>query len=92
MVIHVGEQQPHRHYRAVNRVFRLVVYGRINVYVSPAGLKSSCRPFWASRPRISCIAPPNEDELRLTIDRALSHVGLRRENAFLRAELAVGGM
>ena len=76
----------------MNRVFRLVVYGRINVYVSPAGLKSSCRPFWASRPRISCIAPPNEDELRLTIDRALSHVGLRRENAFLRAELAVGGM
>ncbi|MFT5474450.1 MAG: DNA-binding NtrC family response regulator, partial [Kiritimatiellia bacterium] len=38
------------------------------------------------------VKPPNEDELRLTIDRALRHAGLRRENAFLRAELAAGGM
>ena len=38
------------------------------------------------------VKPPNEEELKLTIDRALEHAGLRRENAFLRAELASGGM
>jgi len=38
------------------------------------------------------IKPPDEDEFRLTIERALEHSRLHRENQFLRAELAAGGM
>lgn len=36
--------------------------------------------------------PPDEEELRLTLERALDHSRLQRENEFLRAELAAGGM
>jgi DNA-binding NtrC family response regulator len=36
--------------------------------------------------------PPDEAELRLTVDRALEHSRLLRENEFLRAEMAAGGM
>lgn len=36
--------------------------------------------------------PPDETELQVTIERALEHSRLRRENIFLRAELAAGGM
>ena len=38
------------------------------------------------------IKPPNEDEFKLIVDRALEHSRLRRENAYLRAELAAGGL
>jgi DNA-binding NtrC family response regulator len=38
------------------------------------------------------VKPPDIDELRLTVGRALEHSRLRRENRFLRAELAAGGM
>jgi len=38
------------------------------------------------------VKPPDVDELRLTVERALEHSRLRRENRFLRAELAAGGM
>lgn len=38
------------------------------------------------------IKPPDESELRLTVERALEHSRLRRENEFLRAELSAGGM
>lgn len=36
--------------------------------------------------------PPDPDDLRLTIERAIEHGRLHRENKFLRAELRVGGM
>ncbi|MEM7394652.1 MAG: sigma-54 dependent transcriptional regulator, partial [Verrucomicrobiota bacterium] len=35
--------------------------------------------------------PPDEDDLKLTVERAMEHARLRRENEFLRAELAAGG-
>jgi len=38
------------------------------------------------------IKPPDEDEFRLVLERALEHSRLRRENAFLRAELGAGGL
>ena len=38
------------------------------------------------------VKPPEEEEFRLTLERALEHSRLRRENAFLRAQLAAGGM
>lgn len=38
------------------------------------------------------VKPPDEEELKLTISRALAHADLRRENAFLRAEMASRGM
>ena len=38
------------------------------------------------------VKPPDEDEFRLTIERALEHSRLHRENRFLRAELSAGGM
>ncbi len=38
------------------------------------------------------VKPPNADELRLTVGRALEHSRLQSENRFLRAELAAGGM
>ena len=38
------------------------------------------------------LKPPDAEEFRLTVERALEHGRLRRENAFLRAELAAGGM
>jgi len=38
------------------------------------------------------VKPPDEDELRMTIERGLEHARLHRENEFLRAELAAGGM
>ena len=38
------------------------------------------------------IKPPNEDEFKLIVARALEHSRLRRENAYLRAELAAGGL
>jgi len=39
-----------------------------------------------------CLKPADEDELRLAVERAIEHARLRRENAFLRAELSAGGM
>jgi DNA-binding NtrC family response regulator len=38
------------------------------------------------------IKPPEEEEFKLTIERALEHSRLWRENQFLRAELEAGGM
>jgi len=38
------------------------------------------------------IKPPAADEFKLTIERALEHSRLWRENQFLRAELEAGGM
>lgn len=38
------------------------------------------------------IKPPEETEFRLTVERAIEHGRLRRENEFLRTELAAGGM
>ena len=38
------------------------------------------------------VKPPDPDELRLTVARALEHSRLQRENRFFRAELAAGGM
>ena len=37
------------------------------------------------------VKPPDEDEFRLTIERALEHGRLRRENTVMRAQLAAGG-
>jgi len=37
------------------------------------------------------LKPPDEEELRVAIDRALEHGRLRRENAFLQAQLSVDG-
>ncbi len=37
------------------------------------------------------LKPPDPDEFRLVLERALEHARLRRENAFLRAELSAGG-
>ncbi len=37
------------------------------------------------------VKPPDEEEFRLTLERALEHAHLRRENRFLRAEIAAGG-
>ncbi len=38
------------------------------------------------------VKPPDDEEFRLAIERALEVGRLKRENAFLRAELAAGGM
>ena len=38
------------------------------------------------------VKPPDPDEFKLIVDRALEHSRLRRENASLRAELAAGGL
>ncbi len=38
------------------------------------------------------VKPPDEEEFRLTIERAIDYSRLHRENAFLRAEMAAGGM
>ncbi len=38
------------------------------------------------------IKPPDVSEFRMVLERALEHSRLRRENAFLRAELAAGGL
>jgi len=38
------------------------------------------------------VKPPDPDEFKLTLERAMEHSRLRRENEFLRAELAAGGM
>ena len=38
------------------------------------------------------VKPPDEEEFRLTIERALEHSRLQRENEYLRAELAAGGI
>ena len=38
------------------------------------------------------VKPPDEEEFRLAVERALEHSRLRRENEFLRAQLAAGGM
>jgi DNA-binding NtrC family response regulator len=38
------------------------------------------------------VKPPDQDEFRITLERALEHSRLRRENQFLRAELSAGGM
>lgn len=38
------------------------------------------------------LKPPDETELQLTVERAIEHARLRRENEFLRAELSAGGM
>jgi DNA-binding NtrC family response regulator len=38
------------------------------------------------------IKPPDSDEFKLTLERALEHSLLWRENQFLRAELGAGGM
>ena len=37
------------------------------------------------------LKPPDEDELHMSLERALEHSRLRRENRFLRAQLAAGG-
>ena len=37
------------------------------------------------------LKPPDEEELRVAIDRALEYGRLRRENAFLQAQLSVDG-
>jgi DNA-binding NtrC family response regulator len=37
------------------------------------------------------LKPPDEEELRVAVDRALEHGRLRRENAFLQAQLSVDG-
>jgi len=37
------------------------------------------------------LKPPDESEFRLTVEKALEHSRLRRENEFLRAQLAAGG-
>jgi len=37
------------------------------------------------------VKPPDEEEFRLTIERAIDYSRLHRENAFLRAEMAAGG-
>jgi DNA-binding NtrC family response regulator len=38
------------------------------------------------------VKPPDAAELRLTVERALEHSRLQRENAFLRAEMSANGM
>jgi len=38
------------------------------------------------------LKPPDETEFQLTVGKALEHSRLQRENEFLRAELAAGGM
>jgi two-component system, NtrC family, response regulator HydG len=38
------------------------------------------------------VKPPDPDEFRLIVARALEHSRLRRENDYLRAELAAGGL
>ncbi len=38
------------------------------------------------------VKPPDPDEFRLVLERALDHSRLKRENAFLRAELSAGGL
>ncbi len=38
------------------------------------------------------IKPPDPGEFRIILERAIEHSRLRRENAFLRAELSAGGM
>ena len=38
------------------------------------------------------VKPPDEDEFRMTIERALEYSRLRKENEFLRAQMGAGGM